>query len=243
MKKRRFVIGDIHGAYKALLQCFERSGFNPEKDMLISLGDVADGWSQVPECFDELLKAKNLVYIMGNHDEWLRNWFKYGSLEHIWLSQGGQTTLNAYVRLLDSGDTKRQVTHQNLLEKAPFYHVVDKMLFVHGGYDWRLPIEDQHYEDLMWDRHMWKVAAYWQLQYNRGQELLKIEDYDYVFIGHTNTTAFQTDLTPVQLSNVWNVDQGAGWYGKLTIMDIDTKEYWQSDQVQELYPNEKGRRY
>lgn len=41
--------------------------------------------------------------------------------------------------------------------------------------------------------------------------------------------------------NVWNIDTGAGWSGKLTIMDIDTKEYWQSDFVKELYPDEKGR--
>ena len=40
---KTFVIGDIHGAYKALLQCFERSGFDYEKDHLIVLGDV---------CFD-----------------------------------------------------------------------------------------------------------------------------------------------------------------------------------------------
>lgn len=30
-------------------------------------------------------------------------------------------------------------------------------------------------------------------------------------------------------------------HGKLTIMDLDTQEYWQSDLVKELYPNEKGR--
>ena len=28
---------------------------------------------------------------------------------------------------------------------------------------------------------------------------------------------------------------------KLTIMDLDTQEYWQNDLVKELYPNEKGR--
>jgi len=41
--------------------------------------------------------------------------------------------------------------------------------------------------------------------------------------------------------NVWNVDTGAAFYGKLTAMDIDTKKFWQSDPVQQLYPNEKGR--
>ena len=39
---RTFVIGDIHGAHKALIQCFERSGFDHSSDRLISLGDACD---------------------------------------------------------------------------------------------------------------------------------------------------------------------------------------------------------
>jgi len=40
---KTFVIGDIHGGYKALLQCFARSGFDYKKDKLICLGDITDG--------------------------------------------------------------------------------------------------------------------------------------------------------------------------------------------------------
>jgi len=45
---RTLVIGDIHGAYKALVQCLERSGFDKEKDTLITIGDVCDGWHETP---------------------------------------------------------------------------------------------------------------------------------------------------------------------------------------------------
>lgn len=41
--------------------------------------------------------------------------------------------------------------------------------------------------------------------------------------------------------NVWNIDTGAGFYGNLSAMDIDTKQYWQADSVLQLYPGEKGR--
>jgi len=37
------------------------------------------------------------------------------------------------------------------------------------------------------------------------------------------------------------MDTGAGWNGRLTIMNTDTKEYFQSDKVNDLYPNERGR--
>lgn len=66
-----FAVGDIHGGYKALKQVIERSGINKETDTLICLGDVADGWSEVPECFEELLTFQNLIYIIGNHDAWM----------------------------------------------------------------------------------------------------------------------------------------------------------------------------
>jgi serine/threonine protein phosphatase 1 len=46
---------------------------------------------------------------------------------------------------------------------------------------------------------------------------------------------------PIYGGHVWNLDTGGGWEGKLTIMDIDTEQYWQSDFVYTLYPNCKGR--
>ncbi len=47
---------------------------------------------------------------------------------------------------------------------------------------------------------------------------------------------------PMHVCNIWNLDTGGGWYGKLTIMNLQTKEYWQSDYVQDLYPKSDGRR-
>ncbi|ULT39931.1 hypothetical protein KRR40_34415 [Niabella defluvii] len=41
---------------------------------------------------------------------------------------------------------------------------------------------------------------------------------------------------PLNAFNIWNLDTGAGSSGRLTIMDVDTKEYWQSDPLNELYP-------
>jgi len=58
-----------------------------------------------------------------------------------------------------------------------------------------------------------------------------------VFIGHTATTSF----LPENYVNLWNVDSGCGWSGKLTAMDVNTNEYWQSDFSKDLYPEERGR--
>ena len=41
--------------------------------------------------------------------------------------------------------------------------------------------------------------------------------------------------------NIWNVDTGAAFNGRLTLLDTDNKNYWQSDPLPELYAGEKGR--
>lgn len=64
--------------------------------------------------------------------------------------------------------------------------------------------------------------------------------YNEIFIGHSATTKYNIH-EPMNIFNVWNIDTGAGFSGKLTILDADNKEFWQSDFVKALYPNEGGR--
>jgi len=241
---KTFVIGDIHGAFRALKQVLTASGFDYNKDKLICLGDVADGWSEVPECFEELLKIKHLVYIMGNHDNWLYQWFKFGQAPVIWTMQGGKATIDAYLKHFKENGNEIAHRHEKLLSEAPFYYEFDGMLFVHGGFAWKYPIKDQLPGDLMWDRHLYVVASmHHKFNITHPDEATDtVQSYKEVFIGHTTTSYADKTLKPVHVSNVWNLDQGGGWEGKLTLMNVHTKEYWQSDVVLTLYPEEKGRR-
>ena len=93
---RTFVIGDIHGAYRALRQCLDRAVFDYDQDHLICLGDVCDGWPETKECINELLKIKNLTYILGNHDLWALEWMKTGEINSGWRMQGGDATIKSY---------------------------------------------------------------------------------------------------------------------------------------------------
>ena len=227
---KTFVVGDIHGAYKALLQCFERSGFDRDNDRLIALGDVCDGWTQVRESFDELLKVRHLIYILGNHDAWTLNWAKTGQVNEVWFAQGGNNTLLSY----ENGPMLP--AHVELLDKAPRYLHEDGRFFVHAGMDVSKKIEDQDPELLIWDRKL-VVEAY---QKHNADSSFCFAGFKEIFLGHTPTLIFHVDR-PLHLCNVWAVDTGAGWSGKLTMMNIDTKEYWQSDVCQNLYPNVQGR--
>ncbi len=94
---KTYAIGDCHGAYKALKQVLERGNFDYDNDQLIVLGDVADGWPETPEVIEELLKIKNMVPVMGNHDNWALDFLEYGAQPYDWTLQGGQATLDAYL--------------------------------------------------------------------------------------------------------------------------------------------------
>lgn len=233
---RRFCCGDIHGGYKALLQVLERSGFDKEKDILIQLGDIADGWSQTYECMEELLTIKNLIPIRGNHDTWLLDWLETGNSPNIWTQQGGLATIESYKQ----ASTAAKLRHINFLKSQSMYIIdEDNNAFIHGGYT---SIEglghECHIDDYTWDRDL----IYRAMASRKNDVLPKfLRMYKKVFIGHTSTLKWKTS-EPLKACNVWDLDTGAGYLGKLTIMNIDTEEYFQSDFVKDLYPNEFARR-
>ncbi len=230
---KRYVIGDIHGAHIALLQCLERSGFDSDQDLLISLGDICDGWPEVNQTIEQLLQLKHFKLILGNHDEWSLRWMLNGWRGREWTSQGGEATLASYQN--DGGNVPQ--AHINLLQNATLYYELDSKLFVHGGIDPDIDIVKQDPQLLMWDRDLFHTA---KVRSDVAPEH-KFGKWNDIFIGHTTTEVYKT-FKPMHFCNVWALDTGGGWSGKLTIMDIDSHAYWQSDFVASLYPHIPGRR-
>lgn len=249
---RKFVIGDIHGAYRGLIQVLERVNFDYENDSLISLGDISDGWSETAECVEHLMKIKNLVLIKGNHDEWTTRFLKLtlttgpAEYNYNWYRQGGKATYHSYFDKKDIVDK-----HMLFFENANLYHIDEEnRLFLHAGLDPDVDLDKQYFMDVgqktkgenavfYWDRKFWshlKALHRWKKEpiWSRYKE---------IYIGHTPTNRdieFE-DGMPVNIGNVWNMDTGAGYDGKISIMDLDTKEITQSDSIYMLYPDEMGR--
>lgn len=251
---RTFVMGDIHGNFKALDQCLDRSGIDPEKDTLIQLGDIADGYEQVSECVEELLTLKNLISIKGNHDAWLLDYLRTGWHPDMW-RQGGYGTARSYLRPLDKEDLivrspsgyktalnpgdipdahKRFFEHQQL-----YYLDDDHNCFVHAGFDRHMPFPRQHEDMYLWDRSLWTQALSFEAALRGGVgcgEFHCVTPFHQIFIGHTATLAWHTDQ-PMHAANIYNLDTGAGSEGRLTIMEVSTGQYWQSDLAITLYPD------
>lgn len=257
---RILVVGDIHGALKALKQCILRSGYNQDKDQMIFLGDYTDGWSDNAKTIEFLHWFKEgaifkPIFLQGNHDQWVKMWLDRGYTNPIWLANGGKNTVRDYIK---SGLVAER-RHREFFTSLQLYHI-DAMNkgFVHAGFCSPKGLgEDFCDSEYSWDRTLWTDAMH--AHGTVGQERQRCFRHSELFIGHTPTPNYNYKYKspelqgrqellgkpitiPMNRLNVWNVDTGAGWpNGKLTIMDTKTKEYWQSDNVSELYPGENPR--
>jgi serine/threonine protein phosphatase 1 len=242
MKTRTLVIGDIHGAYKALVQVLERASVTPN-DTLIFLGDYVDGWSESSEVINYLIQLSQInkcIFIRGNHDTWCEAWLQTGIANQTWTFHGGQSTISSYVSV--SQETK--VKHLEFFNRMLNYFVDENnRLFIHAGYSsMHGPEKETYTSNYSWDRTLWEMALVMDKRVEKESRLYpkRLKLFNEIFIGHTPTLNYDVE-EPMNAINVWNIDTGAAFYGKLSVLDIETKEFWQSDVVKTIYPLEKGR--
>ncbi len=242
---KTFVIGDIHGGLLAVKQVLERAKVIPT-DKLIFLGDFVDGWSQSPQVLDFLIHLKqtnNCIFIRGNHDELLYDWLTQNHQdfnEKMWFKHGGEATALAYKTV--NSETKNR--HIEFLKSLQNYHLDNlNRLFIHAGFTNLKGIDFEYFSKLFyWDRTLWETAI--SLDKNIGFDSnlypKRLKIYSEIYIGHTPVTKINCTV-PTQKACVWNLDTGAGFQGKLSILEINSKQFWQSDPLPKLYPKEMGR--
>lgn len=260
---RQLVIGDIHGAYAALMQVLDRARFDDNVDQLITLGDLVDGGPETKRLISELLTIKNAAHVKGNHDNWFHDALISLVAPEIWTTQGGEATLYSYgvdrsKPFADEILTKVPFEHVGFFERQKHYHKAGKDLFVHGGIDPTKSVVNQPFiggrrlggggfQGLAWDREL-VTDAFRRSAQGRPPRSLYGGLYQRVFVGHTPVSHFVRDESPASyypgcFGNVIAMDTGAGWPGgKLSAMDVDTGEVFQSDFVHALYPDWEWRR-
>ncbi len=239
---RTLVIGDIHSGLRALQQVLEKAQVTPS-DRLVFLGDYVDGWSEAVETVAFLMQLRtthNCILLRGNHDELCYDWLAGDKDNPIWRQHGGRATMQSYSKL-DERSTRAHVAFYEGLEN--YYIDKKNRIFLHAGFTNLKGVDFEYFsKTFYWDRTLWELA----LSLDPGLSPTdpwypkRLTHYAEIYIGHTPVTRIGK-TTPQNAANVWNIDTGAAFKGPLSIMDVDTKEVWQSDPVHELYPGEKGR--
>jgi len=149
-----YVMSDLHGCYHEFLQMLERIDFT-ESDKLIVIGDAVDRGTASVKILQYLMTRKNVLFLMGNHEWFMRETIKRLPLDitfdnlkeylderivitrdnlHIteycyrnWIYNGGKPTFNEYLSL-------------SVSERAEIIKFLDGLL-----YYYELAIENQEY--------------------------------------------------------------------------------------------------
>jgi serine/threonine protein phosphatase 1 len=158
----------------------------------------------------------------------------------MWFKHGGEATVIAYSKVSQSTINK----HIAFLKSLENYYLDDQnRLFIHAGFTNMNGINYEYFPKLFyWDRTLWETALALNETIDKDSVYYprRFLLYKEIFIGHTPVTKIGETI-PIQKACIWNVDTGAAFKGPLTIMDVDSKEYWQSEPLPSLYPTEKGR--
>ncbi len=239
---KTYVIGDIHGGLKALKQVLELIP-RAVDDIFIFLGDYVDGWSEASETISFLIdfsETNNCILLRGNHDELIYAHLKEKENSPMWLAHGGESSRKSYENTSEATLKEHLLFFENLKN---YYIDSSNRLYLHAGFTNQNGPQHEYFPNTVyWDRTLWEMAC-------SLNPILEKTDITYpkrlllfkeIYIGHTPVTKIGKK-TPVNCANVWNIDTGAAFKGPLSIIDVDTKEFWQSDPVWTQYPEEKGR--
>ena len=237
---RTIAVGDIHGGLKGLIQALNRVELK-DGDALIFMGDYIDGWSEAAQTIQfliDLSKKFNCVFVKGNHDVWAEEWLETGEVSPKWYMNGGKETMESYEGF---SDEQKKVHLQFFKNTKVYYLDEENRLFMHAGFTSQKGVEQEPLEENFYkDRTLWEMVV--AMDKNITEKDLnypnRLKKYKEIYIGHTPTTNYGQDV-PMNVANVWNIDTGATRKGKITAINIDTKEFVQSDYLSVLYPDEK----
>jgi len=226
---RVYAIGDIHGRLD-LLQAVERqivedaaAGAPDLERIVVYIGDYVDRGFESRRVIEHLitrpLPGFRPVYLLGNHDIWLRDFARGVDVADSWLRFGGDATLFSYGVPLDlqRPEAERyQLAQARLQEKIPPSHLdfldglelafgLGDYFFCHAGIRPDVPLEEQGQADLVWIREPF-------LSWNGDAGKVIVH-------GHT------VEEHPVVRPNRIGIDTGACWTNRLTCLVLEGESW------------------
>ncbi len=212
--ERILAIGDIHGCYTKLVRLMEKVKMNPEKDLLVFIGDYIDRGDQSKEVVDYLIqlkkKAPSTIFLLGNHEQMLLEYLD-GININPFLYNGGHKTLVSY---FGPGPLASFLEHPLVFPAdhleffnslRPYYEMKD-YIFTHAGLKARIPLRSQDLSDLLWIREKFLYS-----KFNYGKT---------VIFGHTPFPE------PFISKQKIGIDTGAVYGNKLTCLELPAMKFY-----------------
>lgn len=206
---RTYVIGDIHGCRKNLIELLEKISPHPDQDTLIFLGDYIDRGPDSKGVIDEILNLNkrmlNVITLMGNHEKAFIDYINGKNL-NFYLAIGGMQTLKSYgIEPLDDPLTAIPSEHMYFLKNLLLYWQDEENIFVHAGLEPGIHVSQQHQDWLLWAR-----GDFLSSDYDFGKRII---------FGHT---VFQQ---PFAEKNRIGIDTGVVFGGSLTCLVLPDMKF------------------
>lgn len=222
--ERILAIGDMHGNFSRLLSVFHKIHFNPEKDLLVLLGDYIDRGSENMRCMRwamEMSEKENVIALRGNHEQMMLDYYSLkGAYREIWLPNGGSATKRELEAWMEKDSHALEKVLDFIRQRPLYYRIAindSEFIFCHAGLKPGIPVEEQSEETLLWIRN----ECY---EYYTGTAKL--------IVGHTPTEYLLPNrTTPIFLkNNIILLDTGSFFpEGKISCVDVLSRTVWQSD--------------
>lgn len=208
---RLIAIGDIHGSSYALGQLLKAIDPQPT-DTIVTLGDYVDRGIDSKGVLDMLIALSidcHLVPILGNHDVMMFRARNSSQDLYDWFGIGGQVALESYGEPTDL----RQVpeTHFRFLNSCVPFFETKSHIFTHANYDPMLPFAQQSPDMLRWK----SLRDYVPGPHISGKT---------VVVGHTPQPKV------LDLGYLICIDTGCAIGGRLTALDVETGQQWQTSE-------------
>lgn len=212
-KRKVFVVGDIHGCFDLLQTQLNVKGFDPEQDLLVSVGDLVDRGPDSMASLDWILHPW-FKRVLGNHEVLTQLEGEFCHLQNggAWLHNEDRTSEEVKAILL-------------LLQDAPVALEVKtrtgKLLgFTHAGVPcqpprtWQKIMETACEDAYLCDQLLWDRTTIQTAKQKPHAKPLTVEGVDWCFAGHT-----PVKQVVVGGNQVW-LDTGAFATNVLTVLEV-----------------------
>ena len=216
--ERLIAIGDIHGCFDQLYELIIIKIGIKKDDKIVLLGDYIDRGPDSKGVLDLIMKlideGYDLIPIMGNHEDMMLSARDHRLDILNWSVNGGEKTMLSFnVSSVLDIDEK----YFTFLRSMKKYHVHDRYIFVHGGFNDDIddPFSDEF--SMMWDR-----------RFEYKSQVFK----DKIIIhGHRPRSLEELRKEISTLPRVINLDTGcvygrSGAYGYLSGLDMSAMELY-----------------
>ncbi|ENX01085.1 hypothetical protein F899_01718 [Acinetobacter sp. CIP 101934] len=221
-----YVVGDLHGCYRLLMQELEKIRFNFEQDLLICTGDLVDRGSENLECIS-LLDQPWFLSVRGNHEEMCIK-----GRDDVWIQDMHARNGGEWFYLLS---TEKQDELSEIFSQLPLVieiQLEDKKIgILHADEDKKIGILHADIDIHDWNQFKTNIAkgerkipgltsAYTNALWGRGRirhhskRYGTVKNIDEVYLGHTIVKRH------TQIDNCHYIDVGSSYTQQLCIVKI-----------------------